>query len=398
MKSIAGWEDNRDREQPEGPRSQSIGAKQQARPPPRAAAKKPARMYRTNLRDVPKVGGPQAQGRLGRHAGAVPDRQEIRRRRSCGGLDRAEARRRHENHLHHNCDEFFIVLKGKGHIYTEQGRGAGGRRRRGLFPRAAGTDSTTPRTRTSCWCGAGWAPAPSRRRATRSNPRGSERAALPWSIAHRPGTIRSSGRIRASCAACRRSSRRGASVLTAATSRRAGRWVSARRRCWSFSTSPAPLVGFLTRNARVQSGGSVSFAGWSKPVVEPEIAVHIGRDVPAGADRDTAERRDRRHLAGDRDRGSHRAARGPRAHPRAATSTSATWCSAARTGARRRRSGRADLPHHSPRYRVCAHERSAGRIPVNGSTSSATSPICWRLSASVCVRARSSSPARWCRR
>jgi 2-keto-4-pentenoate hydratase len=45
-----------------------------------------------------------------------------------------------------------------------------------------------------------------------------------------------------------------------------------------------PLVGFLTRNARVQSGGNVSFAGWAKPVAEPEIAVHIGRDVPAGAD------------------------------------------------------------------------------------------------------------------
>ena len=45
-----------------------------------------------------------------------------------------------------------------------------------------------------------------------------------------------------------------------------------------------PLVGFLTRNARVQSGGSVSLAGWAKPVAEPEIAVHIGRDVSAGAD------------------------------------------------------------------------------------------------------------------
>jgi 2-keto-4-pentenoate hydratase len=49
-----------------------------------------------------------------------------------------------------------------------------------------------------------------------------------------------------------------------------------------------PLVGFLTRNARVQSGGNVSFAGWAKPVAEPEIAVHIGRDVPAGADHATA--------------------------------------------------------------------------------------------------------------
>ena len=28
---------------------------------------------------------------------------------------------RHENHRHHNCDEFFIVIKGHGHIYTDEG-------------------------------------------------------------------------------------------------------------------------------------------------------------------------------------------------------------------------------------------------------------------------------------
>ncbi len=49
-----------------------------------------------------------------------------------------------------------------------------------------------------------------------------------------------------------------------------------------------PLVGFLTQNARIPSGGTVSLAGWAKPVAEPEVAVHIGRDVAAGADRDTA--------------------------------------------------------------------------------------------------------------
>jgi 2-keto-4-pentenoate hydratase len=49
-----------------------------------------------------------------------------------------------------------------------------------------------------------------------------------------------------------------------------------------------PLLGFLTQNARVAPGGSVSFAGWAKPVAEPEIAVHVGRDVGAGADRATA--------------------------------------------------------------------------------------------------------------
>src|SRR5258705_4871969 len=45
-----------------------------------------------------------------------------------------------------------------------------------------------------------------------------------------------------------------------------------------------PLVGFLTQSARIPSGGTVSLAGWVKPVAEPEVAVHIGRDVPAGID------------------------------------------------------------------------------------------------------------------
>jgi 2-keto-4-pentenoate hydratase len=49
-----------------------------------------------------------------------------------------------------------------------------------------------------------------------------------------------------------------------------------------------PLVGFLTRGARVRSGESISLAGWAKPIAEPEIAVHIGRDVAAGGDREAA--------------------------------------------------------------------------------------------------------------
>ena len=50
-----------------------------------------------------------------------------------------------------------------------------------------------------------------------------------------------------------------------------------------------PLVGFLTRNALVRSEATVSLAGWTKPVAEPEIAVHLGRDVPAGGDHAAAE-------------------------------------------------------------------------------------------------------------
>jgi 2-keto-4-pentenoate hydratase len=49
-----------------------------------------------------------------------------------------------------------------------------------------------------------------------------------------------------------------------------------------------PLVGFLTRAARVQSGANLSLAGWTQPVAEPEIAVHIGSDVAGGGDLDAA--------------------------------------------------------------------------------------------------------------
>lgn len=49
----------------------------------------------------------------------------------------------------------------------------------------------------------------------------------------------------------------------------------------------APLVGFLTTGALLESGAMVSIAGWVTPVAEPEVAVHMGRDLPGGADLDT---------------------------------------------------------------------------------------------------------------
>lgn len=49
-----------------------------------------------------------------------------------------------------------------------------------------------------------------------------------------------------------------------------------------------PLVGFLTDRARIENNGSASLAGWTKPVAEPEIAVYMGADLPAGADRKAA--------------------------------------------------------------------------------------------------------------
>jgi 2-keto-4-pentenoate hydratase len=44
-----------------------------------------------------------------------------------------------------------------------------------------------------------------------------------------------------------------------------------------------PLVGFLTSATRLEPGSSASTAGWEKPVLEPEVAVHLARDVEPGA-------------------------------------------------------------------------------------------------------------------
>jgi 2-keto-4-pentenoate hydratase len=50
----------------------------------------------------------------------------------------------------------------------------------------------------------------------------------------------------------------------------------------------AALTGFMTDGTSIASGSVISLAGWSKPALEPEIAIYIGRDVPAGADAETA--------------------------------------------------------------------------------------------------------------
>jgi 2-keto-4-pentenoate hydratase len=49
----------------------------------------------------------------------------------------------------------------------------------------------------------------------------------------------------------------------------------------------APLVGFLLQSAVVPSGSSISLSNWIKPAAEPEISVHLGKNLSAGADRAT---------------------------------------------------------------------------------------------------------------
>ena len=51
----------------------------------------------------------------------------------------------------------------------------------------------------------------------------------------------------------------------------------------------APLVGYLLAPARVEDGGTVSLDGGGTATLEPEIAVHRGADLAAGASRADAE-------------------------------------------------------------------------------------------------------------
>src|SRR3954464_8249853 len=83
---------------------------------------KPAvKMYRTNMKNVPKADG------LKRDDGWVDMQVQFLIDKKSAGADHVvgwtvlKPGARHENHRHHNCDEFFIVLKGKGEIYTDHG-------------------------------------------------------------------------------------------------------------------------------------------------------------------------------------------------------------------------------------------------------------------------------------
>lgn len=40
-----------------------------------------------------------------------------------------------------------------------------------------------------------------------------------------------------------------------------------------------PLVGFMMQGSRVEPGAEVKLRGWTKPIAEPEIAIHLGREV-----------------------------------------------------------------------------------------------------------------------
>lgn len=78
-------------------------------------------MYRTNLRDVPATEGLKAED------GWIDAQVQFLIDKNTAGADHVIGRTvikpggRHENHRHRDCDAFFIVLKGRGMIYTDRG-------------------------------------------------------------------------------------------------------------------------------------------------------------------------------------------------------------------------------------------------------------------------------------
>ena len=48
----------------------------------------------------------------------------------------------------------------------------------------------------------------------------------------------------------------------------------------------APLIGFLTDNTLLPSNATVPIANWTKPAMEPEIAVYMGKDLTEPSDRE----------------------------------------------------------------------------------------------------------------
>ncbi len=100
---------------------------------PAPAATKGPSMYRTNLRNVPKVEGlPREDGWVDMQVQFLIDKKSAGANHVVGWTV-LKPGARHERHRHHNCDEFFIVIKGKRPHLQRSRRGAVGRRRRGLF-------------------------------------------------------------------------------------------------------------------------------------------------------------------------------------------------------------------------------------------------------------------------
>lgn len=50
-----------------------------------------------------------------------------------------------------------------------------------------------------------------------------------------------------------------------------------------------PLVGFMMQQSRVDPAAAAQLGGWTKPIAEPEVAIHFGRDLTGEISADEAK-------------------------------------------------------------------------------------------------------------
>lgn len=78
--------------------------------------------YRTNVREVPLVGGlAPDEGWVDMQVQFLIDEASASSTRLVVGRTVIPPGGRHERHLHPNADEFLVVIRGSGHVYTDEG-------------------------------------------------------------------------------------------------------------------------------------------------------------------------------------------------------------------------------------------------------------------------------------
>ena len=79
--------------------------------------------YRTNLRDVPRVQGlKRDEGWIDMQVQFLIDQPSVGSDQLLVGWTVLPPGARHDKHRHPNADEFFIVVQGRGFLYTDTGR------------------------------------------------------------------------------------------------------------------------------------------------------------------------------------------------------------------------------------------------------------------------------------
>jgi quercetin dioxygenase-like cupin family protein len=79
--------------------------------------------YRTTIRDVPREEGlREDEGWIGMQVQFLIDARAARSDRLVVGRTVLPPGARHDKHRHPNCDEFLVVMTGRGEIYTDSGR------------------------------------------------------------------------------------------------------------------------------------------------------------------------------------------------------------------------------------------------------------------------------------